>query len=77
MSSSRILSNYLKTIQHHHHTKACRKKRNAHCRFNFPIPPMKKTRILEPTEFNDHKTKENAKLIFETLEHAKYNETNT
>jgi hypothetical protein len=70
---SRILANDLKTIQHHHHTRACRKKKNVHYRFNFPIPSMRKTRILEPTKFNNDTTKKNAKLIFDTLEHGKYN----
>jgi chromosomal replication initiation ATPase DnaA len=74
---SRILGNDLKTIQHHHHTRTCTKNKNTHCRFNFPIPPMRKTRILEPTKFHDDTTKKNAKLNFDTLEHAKYNETYT
>jgi hypothetical protein len=72
---SRILGNDFKTIQHHHHTRTCRKNKNTHCRFNFSIPPMRKTIILELTEFNDDTTKKNAKLMFDTLEHEKYNET--
>ena len=38
---------------------------------------MRKTRILEPTEYNNDKMKRNVKLIFDTLEHAKYDETYT
>ena len=43
---SSIITDELKILHHHHHTKTCRKNKNMHCRFNFPQPPMKKTRIL-------------------------------
>ena len=37
----------LTKLQHHRHSHTCRKKGKT-CRFNFPLPPMKSTRILEP-----------------------------
>ena len=33
---SSITTDELKTLHHHRHTKTCRKKKNMHCRFNFP-----------------------------------------
>ena len=38
---------------------------------------MTKTRILEPTEFKNDIMKRNAKIIFDTLEHTKYDDTYT
>ena len=38
---------------------------------------MRKTRILEPMDCKNDTTKKNAKLIFDTLEHAKFNDTDT
>lgn len=35
-------------IQIHRHAKTCRRKGKKICRFNFPIPPMSRTRVLEP-----------------------------
>jgi hypothetical protein len=34
--------------QTHRHARTCRKKGRAICRFNFPLPPMPSTRILDP-----------------------------
>ena len=39
---------HLLQLQLHRHSKTCRKKGKAICRFNFPIPPMSKTMVLEP-----------------------------
>ena len=36
------------TRQIHRHTRTCKKGKNPTCRFNFPIPPMPETTILEP-----------------------------
>ena len=47
-TNSFLLSKELRGIQHHCHTKSCRKHAKSNCRFNFPIPPMKATKILEP-----------------------------
>lgn len=38
----------LVNYQTHRHARTCRKKGKAICRFNFPIPPMPSTVILEP-----------------------------
>ena len=38
---------------------------------------MQKTRILEPTEYNNDKMKRSVKLNFDTLEHTKYDEKYT
>ncbi|XP_063951720.1 uncharacterized protein LOC135153231 [Lytechinus pictus] len=37
----------LKKLQCHRHTHTCRKKGKV-CRFNFPLPPMESTKILQP-----------------------------
>lgn len=39
-------------LQKHKHSKTCRKKGKAICRFGFPHAPMSETRILEPLEGN-------------------------
>ena len=48
--------------QIHNHSQTCRKKSKAECRFSFPQPPMKSTKILYPldndmceTEVKKHK----------------------
>jgi hypothetical protein len=38
---------------------------------------MRKTIVLEAMEFNNDMTNKNSKLIFETVEHGKYNESDT
>ena len=38
---------------------------------------MKKTRILKPLEYDSKKTKENAKLIFGTIQNSMYDSTYT
>jgi hypothetical protein len=71
------LADELKMLQHHPHTKTCRKRKKVHCRFNFPQLPMKSTRILRTLKYDNDKTKENEKLIFETIKYSKYNNTYT
>ena len=47
-------------LQVHRHSKTCRKKGKAICRFGFPQPPMSKTQILEPLldeDLEDYKKK--------------------
>ena len=46
----------------HRHSHSCRKNTNSQCRFNYPQPPMRQSRILYPigndiptTEINKHK----------------------
>ena len=49
--SCKVDSDYLTdlvNLQRHKHSKTCKKKGNAVCRFNFPLPPMPRTMILEP-----------------------------
>ena len=43
----------LVNLQRHKHSKTCKKKGRAICRFNFPLPPMPRTMILEPLSEND------------------------
>ena len=64
-------------MQQHRHTKSCKKNRNANCRYNFPIPPMKTTKILEPLVFDNNNTKSNAKLIFAAINDNTYDENYT
>jgi hypothetical protein len=48
-TDSGILVNDVKTIQHHHHTRTCRKKKKFSYMFNFPTPPMRKQEYLKPS----------------------------
>ena len=41
---------HLVELQTHKHSKTCRKKRKAICRFGFPLPPLPQTRLLYPLE---------------------------
>ena len=43
----------LVNLQRHKHSKTCKKKGRAICRFNFPLPPMPRTVILEPLSESD------------------------
>ena len=43
----------LVTLQRHKHSKTCKKECCAICRFNFPLPPMPRTTILEPLSESD------------------------
>ena len=45
--------------QEHSHSRTCQKRNKKQCRFNFPIPPMQETCILEPlgSETNDEDRK--------------------
>ncbi|CAB3977853.1 ATP-dependent DNA helicase PIF1, partial [Paramuricea clavata] len=43
----------LVNLQRHKHSKTCKKRGNAVCRFNFPLPPMLRTMILEPLSKTD------------------------
>ena len=38
----------LVNLQTHRHSKTCKKKGQEICRFNFPLPPMPHTMILNP-----------------------------
>ena len=41
---------HLVELQTHKHSKTCRKKGKAICRFGFPLPPLPQTRLLYPLE---------------------------
>ena len=43
----------LVNLQRHEHSKTCKKRGHAVCRFNFPLPPMPRTMILEPLSETD------------------------
>ena len=43
----------LLNLQRHKHSKTCKKKGRAICRFNFPLPPMPRTVILETLSESD------------------------
>ncbi|KAK3105661.1 hypothetical protein FSP39_002926 [Pinctada imbricata] len=44
-------------LQTHKHSKTCRKKGKAVCRFGFPLPPLRTTMLLEPLETDIEKYK--------------------
>ena len=48
VSCNKDSNEQLVEFQVHKHSKSCRKKEKAVCRFGFPAPPMNKTTILEP-----------------------------
>ena len=41
---------HLVELQTHKHSRTCRKKGRAICRFGFPLPPLPKTMLLYPLE---------------------------
>ncbi|KAK3108678.1 hypothetical protein FSP39_013177 [Pinctada imbricata] len=45
-------------LQTHKHSKTCRKKGKAVCRFGFPLPPLRDTMLLEPLEVDTEKYKQ-------------------
>jgi hypothetical protein len=53
-SSKNSSVQHLLDLQIHRHKKSCRRKKNGVicCRFNYPLPPMDKTRILYPLPSN-------------------------
>ena len=51
--------------QIHKHSKTCRKEGKAICRFDFPIPPMRQTTILQPLGDNDDKSSQ----LYKTIKH--------
>ena len=68
----------LVNLQTHRHAKTCKKGGHKICRFNFPIPPMPRSVILEPlkeTYFNEDELKEMKKhydQIKNVLDEIKY-----
>jgi hypothetical protein len=63
-----ILEERLRSTQTHQHKQTCRKKGKAVCRFHFPKPPMKKTKILLPLQECDRGSYQKVVVgIFEQL----------
>ena len=56
----------LVNLQRHKHSKTCKKRGHPICRFNFPLPPMPKTMILEPLSETDLDENE-AEMLEEAL----------
>ena len=57
----------LVSLQIHKHSKTCRKKGQPVCRFGFPLPPMRKTTILEPLDEDIQEYKDLYKQIQEKI----------
>ena len=51
-SSNNEESAHLVELQTHKHSRTCRKKGKAVCRFGFPLPPLPETMLLYPLEEN-------------------------
>jgi len=62
---------YLVDYQRHRHSKGCRKKGKALCRFGFPHPPMRQTQILRPLETDNDELSETYDKIQEKLKEMK------
>ena len=73
----------LVNLQIHKHSKTCKKRGHAVCRFNFPLPLMPRTMILEPLSETDlHENvadilKKALKRIHTLLDSIKVDETMT
>ena len=73
----------LVNLQMHRHAKTCKKQGNKICRFNFPLPPMPRTMILEPLTENKleedelEEVKQNYDQIKCFLDEMKYGENMT
>jgi len=52
-------------LQQHRHSKTCRKKQKAICRFGFPKPPMARTFVLEPLSSAEN---QEAKVNYQKVE---------
>jgi hypothetical protein len=62
----------LAKVHRHYHTKSCKKHRNSHCRYNFPMPPMKTTKFIEPLSLVDNVLIEKSKSLLTFLEKTDY-----
>ena len=67
----------LSKFHEHHHTKSCKKRKNFHGRYNFPMPLMKRTRVLEPINTTYEKLIEKARLLYTLLEQKRYDKSTT
>ena len=56
-------------LQCHRHTHTCRKKNTKACRFNFPVPPMRKTCVMRPLPSDmSEKEKNNCKKQYQKIQ---------
>ena len=55
-------------LQYRRHSKTCRKKGKAICRFNYPLPPMRKTRILSKLKDIEEKLEKKLKDDYSKVE---------
>jgi exonuclease III len=62
----------LAKFHRHYHTRSCKKRRNSHCRYNFPMPPMKRTIVLEPISSLDKDLADKSRSMFTSLEQKNY-----
>jgi hypothetical protein len=62
----------LSKLHKHYHTRSCKKRKNSHCKYNFPMPPMKKTTMLEPITLPENALNEKSKSMFASLEQKNY-----
>lgn len=63
----------LVNYQTHRHARTCRKKSKAICRFNFPLPPMPYTVVLDPLQDEEEKMlgKENFQKVAKFVSEVK------
>lgn len=54
-------------LQSHKHSRTCRKEGKNVCRFNFPVPPMRTTRLISPSVDPTLQDKKNYERIQELL----------
>ena len=70
----------LVNLQRHRHSKTCKKQGHKICRFNFPLPPMPRTMILQPldesslSENEQSLIKQNYNELSKLLDSLKYDE---
>ena len=55
-------------LQRHRHSKTCRKKGKTICRFNYPLPPMRSTRILSKLDDDEKEDNETLKQRYAKIE---------
>ena len=60
----------LAKVRRHYHTRSCRKRKNSHCRYNFPVLPMRATRIIEPVSVEENVVVEKSKSLFAFTMHS-------
>ena len=64
-------------MHEHRNTKSFQKKKNSHCRDNFSMPLMKRTRILKPIDLVDEAIRKKETLMFTTIEGKQYDKSTT